>query len=223
MNEENSISDNQNLGEDVNVEDSTPSGINEGLPEQDNTDNVEPTTSKDNNSETDEFATEYLGKPDTDYDYKDITPEDMTLDKDLTEKFNQLASKYNMSQKGANEFMSMAIESAKNIQQQLIQQQANEYKTRMDSWEQKILTDPEVGGVNFDESKRIAENAYKEFIQKDPECHQFFQQTGLNGNPTVFKMLYEFGKQMQDSKIYNDGDVAAKERTAAEILFGADA
>ena len=175
------------------------------------------------NNDADEFAKEYIGKPETGYDYNEIElPEGMTIDEDGAKQLNDIATKYNMSNKGACELMKMAVANATKIQQQILQSQTNETNQRLERYQNEILNDSEIGGDKFDECKALAEKAYKQFIQIDKEAHELFVKSTLNSNPAVFKMFVSIGKQMGDGKIHSGSSSASSKKDVATRLFGSE-
>ena len=78
----------------------------------------------------------YFGRPEY-YDYSDIElPENYDYDQDLLNEFNELAAKYNLSQKGANELMSMAVRLTKltgdNLSQAMAEQLSYDLSIKLD-------------------------------------------------------------------------------------------
>lgn len=169
----------------------------------------------------DEFAKDYLGKPENGYDYKELMPEGWELNKDLTEKFNDIAGKYNMSQKGASEAMALAVDLAKQTQEGVLSAQAQEIEAKRIKYSELVTKDPEIGGAKLDESLRVANLAYSKFIQGDKEAHDEFCKSGLNGHPAVVKMFYEVGKQMQDDVIHSGGASSSSSKSGSELLYSA--
>lgn len=167
-------------------------------------------------SEEEKFAKEYMGKPENGYDYKDVEmPEGIELNKDITEKFNGIAGKYNMNQKGADEIMALGGEIALNVKDNVVKAIARQAEEQSAKFYEALKSDSELGGNKLEESLKMANLSYLEFIQKDQEVHNLFVQTGLINHPTVVKAFYEFGKQMQDGGIQY-GSPAGKQRTASD-------
>ena len=91
----------------------------------------------------------YFGRPEY-YDYSDIElPENYDYDQDLLNEFNELAAKYNLSQKGANELMSMAVRLTKLTGDNLSQAMAEQTRQQQESYRQMLNTDREIGGVRL--------------------------------------------------------------------------
>jgi hypothetical protein len=169
-------------------------------------------------SEEAKFAKEYIGKPET-YDYKDVTPEGMELNKDLTEKFNFIAGKYNMSQKGANELMALATDLAKQTQDGVLIAQSQQVEAKKEEYIKTLQADKEIGGAKLDKNLRTANLAYEKFIPNDVQ--DLFAKDGLNCHPSVVKMFYEVGKQMQNDTIHSaNNSVVTAKINPAESLYG---
>lgn len=159
----------------------------------------------------------YFGKPEF-YDYSDVKlPENYCYDENLLNEFNELAGKYNLSQKGANELMALAVKLSQltgdNFSKTIAEQQRqkiNEYKTA-------LLTDKEIGGANFSKTLSTANTAYNHFA--NPEVQEIFKETGLCCHPKVIKMFYEIGKQMRNDSIYAIGSAVSPTENREDILF----
>jgi len=165
------------------------------------------------------FAKEYIGKPEDGYDYKEVLPEGMELNKDLTEKFNDIAGKYNMANKGANEVMALAVDLAKQTQDGVLNAQFQAIEANKIKYIEAVKNDPEIGGAKFDENLRVANLAYSKFIQSDAEAHNIFDKTGLGCHPAVIKMFYEVGMQMQNDTVHREGQSVSAARSAEAKLY----
>lgn len=170
--------------------------------------------------ETDEekFAKEYVGKPEEGYDFKDVElPEGMTFNEELTEGLKDLAGKYNMSQKGANDLMSMGVKLVQNATAAQMEAFTNQCIETNNKFFEALKADPEIGGSKLEETCKVADVAYKAFIQGiDADAHAIISQSGLLNNKAFVKMLYEIGGRMQDGKILSGG-AGKKERTAEDF------
>ncbi len=160
---------------------------------------------------------ELFGKPEY-YDYSGVKlPENYCYDEALLNEFNELAAKYNLSQKGADNLMSLAVKLtqlngdnfSKTIAEQQ-RQQINEYK-------KALMTDREMGGANFAKTLSAANTAYTRFA--DNEVQKLLQETGLNCHPKIIKMFYEIGRQMQNDTIYGMGSAVTTKENREDILF----
>lgn len=161
------------------------------------------------------FAKDYIGKPETGYDFKDVSlPEGMEFNKELTDELTDFAGKLNLSQKGADKFMTMGVKIADNAQQKTIDAIVNDYKAQSQKFFEVLKADPEIGGNKLGETVRVADIAYKPFIQNvDDEAHKAIMSVGLLNNRSFVNAFYQMGLQMQDGSI-NSGSPSGGVRTA---------
>lgn len=164
---------------------------------------------------------EIYGSPET-YDYSNVElPEGMTLDKDLVEKFNPLAKKYNLSNKSANELMNLAVElvgkntpDATKLVNEIKTAEANEY--------QKMLnTDKELNAMN--------EEQYGEYINlarlgvksvATDEFKALLKDKGLSNHPAFIKTFYKIGKLCKTDTVPTGSTPVTNTESAADILYG---
>ena len=159
----------------------------------------------------------YFGRPEY-YDYSDIElPENYDYDQDLLNEFNELAAKYNLSQKGANELMSMAVRLTKLTGDNLSQAMAEQTRQQQESYRQMLNTDREIGGVRLLNTINTANIAYSEFA--DDEVQRILSETGLNCHPKFVKMFYKIGKRMQNDSVYGINSPAILKESREDILF----
>ena len=100
-----------------------------------------------NQPDDDKIASEQVNDlfnaPDT-YDYKDVKlPENVQLDKDLIEKFNPIAKKLNLSQKGANELMALAVDLVSKRADEFMKNADNALQNQITKYENDLLNDTE--------------------------------------------------------------------------------
>ncbi|MBR3655231.1 MAG: hypothetical protein IKR34_02245 [Candidatus Gastranaerophilales bacterium] len=159
-----------------------------------------------------------FGKPET-YDYKDVKlPENMKLDEDMKGKFNEYAAKLNLSQKGANDLVKMAVELTKTTQQRTVDSLGKLQEAQIEKYKQQLNSDSEIGGANLKESIATANLAYDEFFA-DEEMRSMIAQVGLNVHPKFVKALKAIGSQMKEDKIHSSGNPAMDKRNREDILY----
>lgn len=174
-------------------------------------------------TEEEKFAKEYVGKPEAGYDFKDIElPEGMTFNEELTDGLKDIAGKYNMSQKGANEIMSMGVKLVQSAETKLIERLTQQTTDTSKKFFEALMADPDIGGSKWEETKKVANVAYNQFLAPDAELHALLQGSGVANNKAFIKMLYEIGGRMQDGKIVS-GSAPASEKSREEKLYGKSA
>ena len=157
------------------------------------------------------------GKPER-YDYSGVTlPENYCYDENLLNEFNELAGKYDLSQKSANELMSMAVKLTQLTGNNYSKTMAEQQRQKIESYKHNLIHDKEIGGANFERTMKTANIAYSQFA--DNEVQDLLAQTGLNCHPKVVKMFYDIGRRMQDDSIYGVSIAAVPKENREDILF----
>lgn len=159
----------------------------------------------------------YFGKPEK-YDYSMVElPENYCYNEELLNEFNELAGKYNLSQKGANELMSMAVKLTKLMGKNYSDAIAEQNRQKIDNYKQMLTTDREIGGVNLAGVISAANKAYTEFA--DEQVQLLLTQAGLNCHPQIVKMFYNIGKRMKNDSLYGINSQAPVKENREDILF----
>ena len=159
----------------------------------------------------------FFGKPEK-YDYSGIElPENYCYDENLLNEFNELAGKYNLSQKSANELMSMAVKLTQLTGNNYSKTMAEQQRQKVEGYKHNLINDREIGGANFERTMRTANIAYSQFA--DTDVQDLLAQAGLNCHPKVVKMFYDIGRRMQDDSIYGVNIAATPKENREDILF----
>ncbi len=160
---------------------------------------------------------DFFGKPER-YDYSDVQlPENYCYDENLLNEFNELAGKYNLSQKSANELMSMAVKLTQCMSNNFSKTMAEQQRQQTENYKHNLINDREIGGANFERTMRTANIAYTQFA--DEEVQNLLAQTGLNCHPKVVRMFYDIGRRMQNDSVYGVNIAAAPKENREDILF----
>lgn len=159
----------------------------------------------------------YFGKPEK-YDYSEVQlPEKYAYDEILLNEFNELAGKYNLSQKSANELMSMAVKLTQLTDENILKAQEEQHRQKVENYKRTLINDREIGGANFQKTMKTANMAYTQFA--DEQVQKILQETGLNCHPQVVKMFYNIGLKMQNDVIYGANAAAVQKENREDILF----
>ena len=187
-------------------------------------DNTETTATSEtsDNAETDtpqeDTQNDFFGKPES-YDYKEIElPENMSLNHAMTEKFNDYASKLNLSQKGATDLMKMAVELVKNERENALNTFNEIQNQKIEGYKNLLNTDKEIGGANLKNSVQTANLAYDTFF-KDEGLRELLAESGLTVHPKFIKALKNIGAKMKEDKIFMDGSTPLDKQNREDILF----
>ena len=159
----------------------------------------------------------YFGKPER-YDYSGVElPENYCYDEVLLNEFNELAAKYNLSQKSANELMSIAVKLTQLTGNNYAKTMAEQQRQKTEDYKYNLINDRKIGGANFERTMKTANIAYTQFA--DEEVQNLLAQTGLNCHPKIVGMFYDIGKRMQNDSIYGVSIAAAPKENREDILF----
>ncbi len=159
----------------------------------------------------------YFGKPDK-YDYSQVQlPENYCYDQNLLNEFNDLAGRYNLSQKGANELMSLAVKLTQLMSNNYSAAKAEQNRQKIDNYQQLLTSDRELGGNNLGKTIATANIAYSEFADNDVQ--QLLAESGLNCHPQIIRMFYNIGKKMQNDSVYPMNQAILPKESREDILF----
>ena len=159
----------------------------------------------------------YFGKPER-YDYSGVElPENYCYDEVLLNEFNELAAKYNLSQKSANELMSIAVKLTQLTGNNYAKTMAEQQRQKTEDYKYNLINDRKIGCANFERTMKTANIAYTQFA--DEEVQNLLAQTGLNCHPKIVGMFYDIGKRMQNGSIYGVSIAAAPKENREDILF----
>ena len=157
------------------------------------------------------------GKPER-YDYSGVQlPENYCYNEELLNEFNELAGKYNLSQKSANELMSMAVKLTQLTGKNYSEAMAERQRQQTEDYKHSLINDREIGGSNFERTMRTANIAYTQFA--DADVQELLSKSGLNCHPKVVKMFYDIGRRMQNDSVYGVNIAAAPKENREDILF----
>lgn len=184
----------------------------------------EGTAADDNNQDAgaDGGQNEIYGSPEN-FDYSAVElPENMELDSDLVNEFNPIAKKLNLSNKSANELMSLAVK----LTQKNTAKFADEFAAQLQDAESKsylqmLNTDKELNAFSAEEYdqyintanlgiKSVATDGFKNLLK----------QKGLTNHPEFIKTFHAIGKLCQSDKLPDVKNPVGSNRSAADILYG---
>lgn len=158
-----------------------------------------------------------FGKPET-YDYKELLPEGMELNKEVTEKFNSIAEKLNLSQKGASDLMALAVELTQQAQSNTQEAINQAFEAKKAEYIKALESDKEIGGFKLEETLTVANLAYEKFATK--EVQDLLAESGLNAHPQVVKMFNNIGKQIKEDTIHDGSIPNGTKLSEADIIYG---
>jgi len=159
----------------------------------------------------------YFGRPDK-YDYSEVVlPEDYCYNEELLNEFNELASKYDLSQKGANELMSIAVKLTQMTSDNCSKLTEAEQRQKVREYKRSLINDSILGRGNFERTMQTANTAYEAFA--DSDVQRLLQETGLNCHPKIVNMFYQIGKNMQNDTFYGINSMPVQKESREDILY----
>ncbi len=159
----------------------------------------------------------YFGKPEK-YDYSGVKlPENYCYNEELLNEFNDLAAKYNLSQKSADELMSVAVKLTELMSNNYSAALAEQNRQKVENYKKMLFYDRDLGGVNLEDTMRTANIAYVTFA--DDEVQKLLSESGLNCHPKVVKMFYNIGQKMKNDQIFPMNYASVPRESREDILF----
>lgn len=161
---------------------------------------------------------ELFGCPDS-YNYKEIElPEGMILDEIKTNQFSDYAKKLNLSQKGANNIVKMAVELTEQTKKQALEAFKNMQEKKIEDYKNALINDNEIGGERLNSAIETASIAYDGFF-KDDELRNLIAQSGLSVHPKFIKALKEIGENMKEDTIHSSLSPNSQKKNIEDILY----
>lgn len=159
----------------------------------------------------------YFGKPEV-YDYSEVElPENYCYDDDLLNEFNELAAKYNLSQKSANELMGIAVKLTKLTGDNYSKTIAEQQRQKVREYKRALMNDNGLGRGNFENTMQTANLAYNAFA--DSEVQHLLNESGLNCHPKIVQMFWQIGKNMQNDSFYGVNSAPVIKENPEDILY----
>ena len=168
--------------------------------------------------ETKENFDELFGCPES-YDYKGIElPEDMILDEARTSQFSDYAKKLNLSQKGADNIVKMAVELTQATKKQAIDAFLDMQEEKIDNYKKALINDDEIGGYKLNSAIETANIAYDGFFG-DEELRSLICESGLSVHPKFIKALKKIGENMKEDSVHSSFSPNSKPKNIEDILY----
>lgn len=118
------------------------------------------------------------------YDLK--MPEGVELDKAAADEFTTFAKDAKLTPEQAQKVADIGAA--------MIQRQAQQFATTIETWQTAVKTDPEIGGDKLDATLASAKSVLATFGK--PELTAVLDQTGLGNHPELIRLLANIGKKM---------------------------
>ncbi len=165
---------------------------------------------------------EVYGSPEQ-YDYSTVElPEGITLDTELTQEFEPIAKKLNLSNKSANELMKLAVKLTQKNVSKFPDYSAAVQQAKKDSYVEMLNKDKELNVNNeaqYGSYLNVATQGLKAVAT--PKFIELLKAEGLTHHPEFIKTFHKIGQLCASEKIpdvqYPSGQ---KEIDPADVLYG---
>lgn len=134
-----------------------------------------------------------LGAPEGDYSTDGIeTPEGVTLAPETMAELGNVCRELNLSQKAFTDIVAK-------MTPVLERQRAADVARVRAAFDEKLRTDPEIGGANLKATMNAANKAYARFV--DQETAALLKASGLNHHPGIIRMFKAINDQISDDAV----------------------
>ena len=208
--------------QDNQLDDGNNEGAQEGAQQEENQSEQEQGKPKEQDKQTDKKSDDIYGAPET-FDYSEVQlPDGMQLDEELLKEFEPVAKKLNLSNKSANELMSLAVKlSEKNVSK--FSEYAQELKqAKINSYYELLNNDKELNANNEAQYNQYLDVAIKGLKAVSTEgFRELLKSEGLTHHPEFIKTFHKIGELCVADKIpdapYPTGQT---EIDTPDILYG---
>lgn len=146
-------------------------------------------------------------------EYGEFTlPDGMELNEQLLAQANPVFKELGLSQEQAQKLVD--FESTRQ------QAQVDQFHQQIQTWQQEVSNDPEIGGEKMDESIALANKAIGEYFE--PGFMDVLRSYGLTNNPEVIRGLKRIGERHLTEDNPGGGRAPHREKSRAEKLYGTE-
>lgn len=150
---------------------------------------------------------------------KDVETE-IEMDKALLEKATPVLKELKLTNEQANKLAPVVLD----VQERMLQQQADEHKAMVAQWARDAEADKEIGGKNWKETQALAAKALDHFgAPKGSDFRKLLDDTGLGNHPTMIAMFRKVGASVkEDDKLERDTTNPQGKKDRLETLYPDD-
>lgn len=188
--------------------------------EQDNTESQEEGDAVDNaegeaedESTEEESETESESEDGVPENYEFQVPEGLELDKELSDKFTDVAKELGLNNEQANKVVGLYAEKVMDMQKA----QTEAWNKQVSDWASELKSDPDFGGAKFEENAEIARMAINKF--GGDELKQALNDTGLGNHPAFVKWAYKIGMAMSEDSFSTEEQNQGEKKSSAVGLY----
>jgi len=107
-------------------------------------------------------------------------------------EFTEITKKHGLPQEAAQAYVDLYAKTVKQAADKPYQL----WRDTQKGWQDKVMADPELGGSNFDEVRRVVGSALNEY--GDPDVRQALDFTGAGNNPAIIRTIYRMSKALAE-------------------------
>lgn len=165
--------------------------------------------------------TEVYGSPET-FDYSEIKlPDGMELDKELLQEFEPIAKKFNLSNKSANELMSLAVKLADKNMAKFNDVASQIQEAKKASYLQLLNEDKDLNVGNSEQYEQYLDVAIKGLkAVATPGFTEFMKNENLTHHPEFIKTFHKIGELCNSDTIPSAKFPAGQSLDPADVLYG---
>lgn len=124
---------------------------------------------------------------------------EVEIDTALLETATPILKELGLTNEQANKLAPLALE----VQNRMLQSQADNYAAMKADWAKQAMSDKDIGGANWATTEALAAKALDQFgAPKGSEFRQLLDDTGLGNHPALIRMFRDIGKAVgEDSDV----------------------
>lgn len=153
---------------------------------------------------------------------EDGTETTVDLDPVLVETATPLLKEAGLNNEQANKLLPLVPK----VQEQLLKQQSDQFAAVKADWAKQTSDDPEIGGKNLDETKRLAAKALDHFTGPADDKNEFrklLNETGLGNHPVMVRAFRQIGASLsEDSTFVRNTTEQKTQKSREEINYPND-
>lgn len=172
------------------------------------------------------------GAPET-YDLKITVPgddgkdEEIPIDAELLAKATPVLKELNLTNEQASKVASLVPE----IQQRIVQQQADDFTALKADWAKEVQADKEIGGAKWKETEAFAAKALDTFgapSVKDKDGNEtnpfrkLLNESGFGNHPDMIRMFRNIGEKLGEGDFVRGDGVKAEKKDRVRIMYEND-
>lgn len=187
--------------------------------------NVENNTENQNTETKDDFDSMYDNNQEEQTNQNSNVPESYTftdmegneIPSEDTAEFSAWLKDLGATQEQATKIFNAYVEDVKEQQKEFTQAIENQKAEQRKAWKQEVMSDPEIGGQNFEATKGYIKKAISTY--GGPEVSQILNQSEFAFNPAFIRMFAKIGKAISSDNTFVTGRTAPQKEDFARRYF----